>query len=345
MNRAFLFRYALGGIGLLMAGSLILGLFAAFGGKAVATDIFHFISLLIIFMTALAATAFVFTGLGMSNSKEAFGLPTGSVRALIAIGIMILVVVFGVPMVSQSSDLPTRLADAPVTSLTVPRSDLSTAIAQHEAQGLAVVVTDYGRNPGSGGATDAGAPAKIAIYERVHSRSAQDFDIAKQLLTAILTLLTTVVGFYFGAQSVSEGVKHGESAAAAAASAAPAEDLAARREQLAAALAKLKSDAAATSSRLDTASAAAQASGDQARKAAASEAAKLKAQVDKDVGEIETALSAADEALKRAASATSQTGRAEAQSAAKQQFDEAASALAAGQKQQQDYDKAVGELQ
>jgi hypothetical protein len=203
--------YVMTGLAILLLGSLGLGLYGLFGGIDASSEIFRFISLLIIFMAALAAAATVFFGMQMGNVQEAFGLPTGSVRALLAMGIMILFVVFGIPLTSTPKNAPARLSDQPVSTVTVPLFQLPTAISQHEAQDLVVVVSDYGRVPNG---TDAGAPAKIAVYQKVRARPAEELDIARQMLTAIVTLLTTVVGFYFGSRSAAESLRADAAAAA-----------------------------------------------------------------------------------------------------------------------------------
>lgn len=193
--------YVVSGLSILFIGSVGLGLYGLFGGVNASSEIVRFISLLIIFMAALAAAATVFVGLNMGNVFEAFGLPTGSVRALLAMGIMILFVVFGIPSITPPKDSPPRLSDQPVSTTSVPLAQLPAAISQHQAQDLVVVVVDYGR-PANGG--DQGAPAKINIYQKVRTRPAGELDIARQMLTAIVTLLTTVVGFYFGSKTATE---------------------------------------------------------------------------------------------------------------------------------------------
>jgi len=60
-----------------------------------------FIGLLIIFGGSLALIAVVFRWLGLQAPGEAFGLPSGSVRTLLAVGVMVLFAVFGLAAISR----------------------------------------------------------------------------------------------------------------------------------------------------------------------------------------------------------------------------------------------------
>lgn len=90
--------YVAGGIAVLAAGAVWMGiafLMLSNNPSHSHSNAVWFIALPVIFMAALATTAAVFTGLRMSSPNEAFGLPSGSIRALLAVGIMVLFVVFG----------------------------------------------------------------------------------------------------------------------------------------------------------------------------------------------------------------------------------------------------------
>jgi hypothetical protein len=112
----------------------------------------------------------------------ALGLPEGSVRAFLAIGLLALVAVFGAFMYFESlkaSNYPIVL-EKPATK--------EQAEQMRQSLGDPFVLIYDG--------TNAVVVSKVPDPSRT--------DIAKQLLTMIATLLTTVVGFYFGART-SEG--------------------------------------------------------------------------------------------------------------------------------------------
>jgi len=189
-------------LAVLLLGCIGLGIYAS--ARAGGDQTFNFIALLIIFMTALAASSIVFKELDLSSKDEAFGLPTGSVRGLIAVGVMILFVVFGLPVVSSE---PKELSSGQVQ---VPADQLAEVIRLNSEQGFVVRVHDLGRAAppanAAGVPVAADRPARIEIV-RMNSVTDEQMDLNRQLLTAIVTLLTTVVGFYFGSRSASDGAR------------------------------------------------------------------------------------------------------------------------------------------
>ena len=180
------------------------------------TSAFWFIGLLVVITATLTLTAIVFGALNLSNANEAFGLPSGSIRTLLAVGIMVLFAVFGLRFFAdtQRFDQAQRLSEKPVEVVEAAYADKAAEVQRYEAQGFVAVVSNAGRAAGTNGAADPGANARISLYTREPRRSADAIDVQKQLLTSIVTLLTTVVGFYFGTRSATEGVRNANEAAA-----------------------------------------------------------------------------------------------------------------------------------
>lgn len=185
-------KHIWGAMVLLLLGCIGLGIYSIANPEH--NETFNFIALLIIFMTALAASSIIFVSLKMGSNEEAFGLPSGSIRALLAIGIMILFVVFGLPVVSSQ---PEALSTRPTT---VPTEQVAEIVRLNQEQGLIVKVLGS-----TGAAGTPGAQTRLEIVQMNNVTDAQ-MDLNKQMLTAIITLLTTVIGFYFGSRSATDGM-------------------------------------------------------------------------------------------------------------------------------------------
>lgn len=110
----------------------------------------------------------------------ALGLPDGSVRAFLAIGLLALVAVFGSFIYFESGKAGSSYAKIAETG---PLSDAQQNQLRASLGDRFVLIYD-----GKTGTVVAKPDASQA-------------DLAKQILTMIATLLTTVVGFYFGSRS------------------------------------------------------------------------------------------------------------------------------------------------
>jgi hypothetical protein len=127
----------------------------------------------------------------------ALGLPEGSIRAFLTIGLLVLVAVFGTFIYFESGKSATYTivrADVPVNS----PEELDALI---KSVGDKFIVIPKGKT------------ADVVSSTPDTTRG----DVAKQLLTMIATALTTVIGFYFGTSATSAGA-----AAATAAGGGPA---------------------------------------------------------------------------------------------------------------------------
>ncbi|URI07155.1 hypothetical protein MW290_00580 [Aquincola tertiaricarbonis] len=152
---------------------------------------FWFVGLLVIFGAALALIAMVFHALGLASADEAFGLPAGSLRSLLAVGVMVLFAVFGLQalMNDGAGSLPgwqlfsTTVADV---------ARVQPEIQRYEKQGLLAIA----------GAASGPTGIELRIYSPTRTTPAATQDIQKQIITALITLVTSVVSFYFGSRSV-----------------------------------------------------------------------------------------------------------------------------------------------
>ena len=151
-----------------------------------------FIGLLIIFGASLALIAVVFRWLGLQAPGEAFGLPSGSIRTLLAVGVMVLFAVFGLASISTDEGWKGP-ADEPLKTTAVVIGDAAAVqaeIKRYKALNIAAV-------PTSGSASG----AELQLYPMKSFKSQEAIDLQKQIVTALVTLVTSVVSFYFGSRS------------------------------------------------------------------------------------------------------------------------------------------------
>lgn len=228
--------------GVLVAAGLLLLVFGFTAALALPAYVDHsnpfwFVGMLVIFGAALALIAVVFRWLGIAAPDEAFALPSGSIRTLLAVGVMVLFTVFGLAAVSSNdSGFMPRVSPQPIGTAVAPAASaaLTAEIQRYERQGIVAVVEQ---------ADAASATLKLHSVERV--KPAETSDMQKQLITALVTLLTSVVSFYFGSRSAE--VARDANAKATAADPAPTPDatkLAASIDGAAKRLAALQSDTA-----------------------------------------------------------------------------------------------------
>ncbi len=157
-----------------------------------------FVGFILISLSGLSMTAAIFTALGYAgNASEAFGLPSGSIRAILAIAIMVLLLIFGLPLITW--DKAPRALDR--TAFEAVRVDCAAAAAEvtryQVLHVLAVLDTAACGTPPA-----PGQKAIIHLHGNVRmTMPVEQREQAKQVITAIVTLLTTIIGFYFGSQN------------------------------------------------------------------------------------------------------------------------------------------------
>jgi hypothetical protein len=159
---------------------------------------------IMILFGAMALTASLYATLNLSNRSEALGLPAGSVRAAIALSLVVLFATLAV-MLFQSLARP----DGLVQRLDGLSDDDKTLLLRQP--GVRVV----GVQRAACGAADASAPGCFNL--QLQPMPGNDaVDLAKQLLTLIGTLMTSVTSFYFASRAAEAGAKAHTSAATAA---------------------------------------------------------------------------------------------------------------------------------
>lgn len=128
-------------------------------------------------LATLALLAGLFKALGISNENFALGMPDGSIRAVIALMLILLFGMMSIFLYVDSATVDTRQ----LLGVSQQRVD--------EIPAGELVSIRPARDPGS-----------FDVTRRV-LKSAQSADIAKQLITTISTLVVAIAAFYFGSQT------------------------------------------------------------------------------------------------------------------------------------------------
>ena len=171
---------------------------------------------------SLAMVAVSFSLVNMADKTQPLGLPQGSVRAVIALSLVVLFAILTVYLFSslngpaQVAVVATCLEDAPSAQIVRERpvGELllrrpATDCPATTSAGNANTTTPNTGNPNTGnpntGNPNTGNPNTgkyDVVVERPPTQAGIDF--AKQLLVLIGTLVTSVASFYFGSQAVAQ---------------------------------------------------------------------------------------------------------------------------------------------
>lgn len=164
---------------------------------------------LVALLIVITIVATIFSLLGLADKDQAMALPEGSIRAVIALALLLLFAILTVFLYGS-------LQSPPSGSLTFQsRAEALAFVGAHmalpnlkmeQAKGTGPAATP----PTADKATDAAnlknsAPgagsASAELYTVSWGANASADDFAKQLLTLLGTLVTSVVSFYFGAKT------------------------------------------------------------------------------------------------------------------------------------------------
>ena len=137
------------------------------------------------FLLLLEHYAYTLHEMNPNLPVSALGLPEGSIRAFLTIGLLTLVAVFGTFLYFESGKAEHALVRSNVPVATTEQLEA----LRKEVGDRFVVIPRYNEK----GLVE----ADVVSATPDTSRS----DIAKQLLTMITTVLTTVIGFYFGTRT------------------------------------------------------------------------------------------------------------------------------------------------
>jgi hypothetical protein len=192
-------------------------------------------------LAVLMMTALAFSAVKLSDKTQALGLPEGSVRAVIALS---LIVIFVITVVFLFEGLSPRLGHVEHQTLeqanAVPAGvfvskhaeDSKVAELQKKADALkakalpdAADAAKTQADAATKAQDDATAAAKGALYtvERFVDPSRGSEDFAKQIITTISTLVVSISAFYFGSSTAISAQKSAQTPSAPVISKQPAD--------------------------------------------------------------------------------------------------------------------------
>lgn len=150
-----------------------------------------FVAAAVVLILVVCTLTIVLTRLRLANPEEAMGLPRGSIRAVIALLLILLFFIAAIFLFNS-------------TLLTGERTENRT-LRGVDAARYAAIPTDQivSATPRT---ADAATVYDVVLYPSSTGTPTSD-DLAKQLVTTLATLVTAVAAFYFGANSVQGAIK------------------------------------------------------------------------------------------------------------------------------------------
>jgi hypothetical protein len=198
---------AFGAIALVIALALLFKELENFGTDVVGASLpLIAIGGVIVLILLLTIVAMIFSALGLANKDQAMGLPEGSIRAVIALSLIVLFIILAVFLyknISTGGPVYTieNMSDVERTQFirdhTTARDIQSVLVKDKDGQPL--------KNPDN-------TPKDLYNVSYRSANTASD-DFAKQLLVLLGTLMTAVTSFYLGAGTVTSAVTAGQTAA------------------------------------------------------------------------------------------------------------------------------------
>jgi hypothetical protein len=124
--------------------------------------------------------------LGIADQRQPFGLPAGTVRAILTIAFIVLVGVLASYLLTESGGREPFAAKPILVQSGLSQADAQALVLRLSADGLVTV------------AAEAKDPTKFDVSLRPRKDYRLADDVAKQILTILSTILAAMIGFYFG---------------------------------------------------------------------------------------------------------------------------------------------------
>jgi hypothetical protein len=161
----------------------------------------------------LALIATTFSALNLTDRSQALGLPEGTIRAVIALSLIMIFVISALFLFGKLTDATSPGAVAELKGVTMKQLELmppGDIISQAPEATPIPSAAPEGTILAGGSAIQPLAPTFTVRHLIPISKAGEDF--ARQVLTMVGTLVVSIASFYFGAQSVQTAAKSVQSA-------------------------------------------------------------------------------------------------------------------------------------
>jgi hypothetical protein len=149
-----------------------------------------------IISVSLTALIILSRAVGITDTSAALGLPAGSIRALLALGLAIVFVAVASWTLGGLFDPVGRQ----VAEVTLPSSEFDALKSRYGEDQYLIVQTQHPASNNAAPVSDFKVYLKRAVDQNL-------VDFAKQILTIIATVLVTIIGFYFGSNSTADAAR------------------------------------------------------------------------------------------------------------------------------------------
>ncbi|MBO0895683.1 hypothetical protein [Arthrobacter sunyaminii] len=169
----------------LLAGTVLL-LRVIGSGSPEASLSLVFVCAVVVLILVVCTLAIVLRRLGLTDRTEAMGLPSGTIRAVIS---LLLIMLFFIAAIFLFNSTQAKTDVSETRSLQGISAEMFFRIPVDQIQGSVL-------NESEGNVS-----YDVVLYQPPSGTATSD-DLAKQLITTVGTLVTAVAAFYFGANSV-----------------------------------------------------------------------------------------------------------------------------------------------
>jgi hypothetical protein len=149
-----------------------------------------------ILSVSLTSLIIIARAIGILDSSAALGLPSGSIRALLALGLAVVFVAVASWTLGGLFDPTGKL----VAQVTRPSTELANLQQRYPASDFFIFETQQKAEGSSAPSSEFKVYMKRGVDQNL-------VDMAKQILTVSATVLVTIIGFYFGSNSAADAAR------------------------------------------------------------------------------------------------------------------------------------------